>query len=329
MEWLLRRNFWMVKMFGLLIVTALLANTATTLFALYVVSGRSELPPGDLETDEEPPVLARGASNLDRRGRQTQRSAETILGYNSFCPTCRPEQALGDPPPPGGPTGPTGPDDLSGAQRSTLPLVVAATMESDDPSLSMATLVDVQRGTGGLFGIGDMLDGTVEVVGVTSGMVHIRNGGRLEYIPFGAPPPTPVAKDPAAPPPKRKREPKSSSLPGAEEAIQCNAKGNCVVDRAFVESLIANPQQLVTQAAASPATTGDGSPGFKLRRVRRGSLPHLLGLRNGDVITEVGGTPLTLDALAGLFGKLRHASHIEVMVDRRGKTMARSLEIRS
>jgi type II secretory pathway component PulC len=209
-------------------------------------------------------------------------------------------------------------------------------MEADDPSRSLATLVDTTAGVGGLFGVGDLLGSDVEVVSVAAGVVHIRNAGRLEYIPFDAlpvgPPPKSKAKDDA---PKGKAKDQDAAattdrtIPGAQEAIQCSGKGDCVVAREFVEQLFANPKLLVGQGGATPATTKDGAPGFRLRGVRKGTLPDLLGLKNGDVITEVAGSPLTMEVLTGLYGKLRHASHVEVTVDRRGERVTRQLEIRS
>ncbi|MCX4245255.1 type II secretion system protein GspC [Paraliomyxa miuraensis] len=336
MEWLLRHNFWLVKVLGLVVVTALAANTTTTVLGLYLLSSpptpsTSPETDGDPTEDEDETALASTvptpSARADDRARRAERAAERILGYSPFCPTCGPT------PPPAAedPAERTDSDDLSGARRSALPLVVAATMEADDPMLSLATVVDVEQGVGGLYGVGDTLGDDVEIVAVATGVVHIRNAGQLEYIPFDAPPPTPkTAPTTRTKDEGKKAEPANSrSIPGAEEAIQCTDKGDCTVDRAFVEQLIAQPKLLMGQGGAAPATTEDGAPGFRLRGVRKGTLPDLLGLKNGDVITEVGGTPLTMDAVAGLYGKLRHASHIEVTVDRRGQRVTRQLSIRS
>lgn len=336
-DWLLRRNFWLVKMVGLMVVTALAANTSTTLLALYLIGGASSEAAaspddggGDDDQDEvaDEAALASAAALAprgDERARRAERTAERILGYSPFCPTCGPTP----PPPTDEVVLAEGQADLSGARRSALPLVVAATMEADDPARSVATLVDVQRGVGGLFGVGDTLGANVEIVHVAAGVVHIRNAGRLEFIPFDGLPPAPAAAPTATRPAKDEAKPSNRGIPGAEDAIQCSDEGNCVVDRAFVEQLIAQPKLLMGQGGAAPTTTKDGDPGFRLRGVRKGTLPDLLGLRNGDVITEVGGTPLTMDVVAGLYGKLRHASNIEVTVDRKGQRLTRRLEIRS
>ena len=46
-EWLLRRNFWVVKLLGLAMVTALAANTTTTVLALVLLSSTGERPADD------------------------------------------------------------------------------------------------------------------------------------------------------------------------------------------------------------------------------------------------------------------------------------------
>lgn len=329
----------MVKLLATLVITALAANTTMTLLTFWLLSGATSTaaPAGDEDGEgedaEDDVTLASttakaSAAPQNERARRAERNAERILGYNPFCSTCGPAPAEA----PELAAAPLDPEavELTGAQRTGLPLVVAATMESDDPTRSLATLVDTTRGVGGLFGVGDRLGADVEILSVATGVVHIRNAGRLEYIPFDG---LPVAPPKAEAKPAKAKEAKpavsKSSIPGAEEAIQCSGKGDCVVDRAFVEKLIAEPRLLVGQGGASPATTSNGAPGFRLRGVKKGTLPDLLGLKNGDVITEVGGSPLTMDVLPGLYGKLRHASHLEVTVDRRGERMTRQLEIRS
>lgn len=324
---------------GALFVTALAANTTTTLLTFYLLSGAPAAAPagaddeGEDGDDVEGSTVLAAAATVPRndRARQAERNAERILGYSPFCPTCGPTAT---PPGEDAPLAPAAPGQ-TGAPRTQLPLVVAATMESDDPARSLATLVDTTAGAGGLFGVGDSLGPGIELVSVDAGVVHIRNAGRLEYIPFEALPVGPAPKAAAKDDASKGKKPKDAapatdrSIPGAQEAIQCSGKGDCVVERAFVEKLFAEPKLLVGQGGASPATTKDGASGFRLRGVKKGTLPDLLGLENGDVITEVGGSPLTMDVLPGLYGKLRHASHVEVTVDRRGERMTHRLEIRS
>ena len=338
MEWLLRRNFWLVKLTGALIVSAFLANTATTIAALWLFSDSSALggapDDGAEPTDEEDAEDKADDEDADAAlattkapaWRDPEKIGARILGRNVFCPECKPE----DPGAPAVAIGPGGAPSFGGAQRTTLPLELAATMESDDPGLSLATIKNVQGGFAGLYGTGDELATGVQIVAIAAGRVDLLNQGRAEYLEFGSAPPPTAPKSPsvkAGKTPGRDPEPVADAAPpGADDAIKCDG-GSCQVERGFVESLIAKPQLLVGQGSARAAKTKTGEEGFRLAGVKKGSLPDLLGLKSGDIITEVGGQPLTYDSLMALYPKLRNASHIEVTVDRRGERISRALEI--
>lgn len=329
MDWLLRRNFWMVKLFGALMVSAFLANTTTTLLGVWLfrsipeaVAAEAELDEDEVEDAELDAALASTASS---KRRDPERIGAEILGRNVFCPECKPDDLVATP------DGPVASGELpafDGAQRSALPLELAATMEASDPSASLATIRNVEAGRVGIFAVGDELSAGVQLVAVAGGRIDILNAGRPEYISTGpapkvAPPPKTTGKPPARSTPD---EPPKNQIPGAEDAIKCDA-GGCQVDRSFVESLIAKPQLLVGQGMARPAKTAGGEDGFRLAGVKKGSLPDLLGLKSGDIITEVGGQALTYDSLMALYPKLRNAKNIEVTVDRRGERISRALEI--
>lgn len=84
-------------------------------------------------------------------------------------------------------------------------------------------------------------------------------------------------------------------IEGAEEAIECTESETCEIectmDRAFAKTLADTPALLTKQARVVPSTSG----GYKLYGIRRGSLPKLLQLKNGDTLTEIDGK-----AVAGL-----------------------------
>lgn len=319
MEWLLRRNWWWVKLTTAIVVAAFAANTATTLAALWLYRSVTEFASpvaDDPEVEVEPETDSAWKRDPDK-------IAARILGRDIFCPTCMPDApGLEDAPV----LRPDGTVDLSGAQRSTLPLLLSATMESEDPSYSLATIKLTDRGIAGLFGVGDELMPGVTVVAIAGGRIDILNGVTAEYVTTG---PAPVAPSRPAVVTRTKpipTEPPKHQIPGADEAIKCQGE-SCQVERRFVEGLIASPAQLMGQGLARPAKTKTGEDGYRIGNVRSGSLPHLLGIKNGDIITEVGGKPLTIDAMMKLTGQVRSARHIEVTIDRRGTKMTKALEL--
>ena len=204
-----------------------------------------------------------------------------------------------------------------------------ATMEADDPALSLATIYDGERTRTGLYGIGDTVRPNVIVVGIDKAVVHLRNHSRLEYIQMGeqiqvrrlteaeVAQVEPVA-DLAA----------STGIPGAEESINCPTEHNCIVERKFVEQLMANPVMLAKQARIVPSQRNGETQGFKFYGIRRDSLPRMLGLKNGDMLTSVNGEELkSVDQAMGLALKLRRASNLSVTLVRKGETITKEIQI--
>lgn len=123
-------------------------------------------------------------------------------------------------------------------------------------------------------------------------------------------PPTPA-------PPHEVRE----AMLGADEAIDCDGKGRCTVQKTFAERLRAQPEVVVTQARLEPAPSG----GFTLQSI--GDLPTKLGFENGDVITSVNGVDLARkDAMAELMLQLG-GTHFEVAFVRSGTEQTLQIDV--
>jgi general secretion pathway protein C len=223
---------------------------------------------------------------------------------------------------------PLGPVLSPGEVKSGLPLRLQATMEADDPEYSLATVYDTENFSVGIYAEGDVIRPGVVVVGVDKGLVHLRNNAALEYIELGGEVPPPKAPDAKKEDEKKDdvAKPSENAIPGAEEAINCPSENLCIVERAFVESLMANPAALAKQARIVPAK--DGEVGFKFYGIRRGSLPKLLGLKNGDKLVAVNGEELAgIDQAMSLYTKLRRASNLSISIERKGKTISKEIQI--
>jgi type II secretion system protein C len=244
-----------------------------------------------------------------------------ITRYNAFCPTCVPDdEALAAAAPllPSPLAGMDGEPALAGAVRTQLPLALLATMEAKAPGISIAT-ISQPDGTG-VYAEGDEVLPNVELLAVNLGLVYLRNdslGGRVEYLQVSSddppPPPTQAPDEDGKEDAKPKKS--SSEIEGASDSISCSGN-SCTVERKFVDQLLANPAVLASQGAALPYSKDD-LKGFRLSRVKNGSLPRMLGLRSGDVVTAINGQPLdSLDGAMKLYAKLRSASHLTVDVTR-------------
>jgi hypothetical protein len=345
MEALFKRHFWIVKVLGVGAAAGLAASAVITQIgssALLDVTAASDSEGGtDGEEDEDeldPEVAFNKRTTTVKVGGSRagkERAAQQLRKHNIFCPTCLPPE-----PEPGSPSAaveqqqydadgrPVGPVIQPGEVRSGLPLRLQATMESSDPELSLATVYDVESNVVGLFGIDDVIRPGVVVTGVDQGMLHIRNNAALEYVELGAVVPEPVAKPTEVPVDEKKEDakPDDRNIPGAEDAINCPNENLCIVERAFVESLITNPMALAKQARIVPAK--DGEVGFKFYGIRKGSLPKLLGLKNGDKLVAVNGEEMTgIDQAMGLYTKLRRASNLQVTIERKGASINKEIQI--
>ncbi|MCX4242947.1 type II secretion system protein GspC [Paraliomyxa miuraensis] len=358
MEALFKKYFWVIKTLGIAVACGLAASAVTTQIGASMLfdaeaddedeadsDGEDD---GEDDGDEDGATKSKtktsksrgfrfdedafGGSSTTSKSKDKERVGERIRKHNVFCPTCAPpaeevpvaDAGLDDS---GRPTGPL----LSpGETKSKLPLRLVTTMEAVEPEDSLATILDTEVGVAGLFGRGDLVRKGVEVVGVEQGLVHLRNNAALEYIEIGddAPPP-PRATTPAKDDEGKDAPPKNDrAIEGAEEAINCPNENTCTVDRAFVEKLMANPALLAKQARIVAKQKDDEVVGYKLYGIRRGSLPKLLGLKNGDMITAVNGEELkSMDKAMALYTKLRRASNLSVSIERKGKTINKDIQI--
>ncbi len=92
-----------------------------------------------------------------------------------------------------------------------------------------------------------------------------------------------------------------------------------VVQRSSVERNLQNMGQLFTQMRAIPDVQNGKTDGFRLSEVVPGSLFSQMGLRDGDVVTAVGGQEMNDPTQAiALLNSLRSASSLSITVMRYG-----------
>lgn len=287
--------------------TATAAGTAS----VYQVEPANPLAARATEDDEMPRDIGDDDGEMQRRKRAREAAVTTILGHNPFCDDCPPPAVAGQP----------GTPPVQTVATTAPPAVqILATMESTNPEHSLATIYDPIRGTWAA-GLGDALAPGVVLAAIGPGQVTYARGAATGVLRVGAkaeapPKPNATAKNPR----KQTERPRPQSA--LADRVKCDAGSHCTIERGVIQEVLSNPSKL-GGLRAFPS-----SGGFKLAGIRRGSLAHEIGLRNGDVLTEVGGKPLdSLDDALALLPLLRSASNVHVTLSRKGKPITHEIEI--
>ncbi|MGB1015100.1 MAG: type II secretion system protein GspC, partial [Nannocystaceae bacterium] len=302
----MKKYFWAVRALGYSLVAGLIASALVTrvgtgfIFAPVADSEEDGESEGESDGEDEDSDSTKSKSKAKKRRSKSKIGTKqgrdqvntNLLANNVFCPECVPLVEEADAPPvidaDGRPLGGIQP----GEKKSSLPLRLLVTMESpNNPEFSQASIRDEETGGTSPYWPGDVIQPGVLVMSIERGLVHLRNGSSLEYLMVGDEP----AKQPKKKPkkddkkkPAKKKKKNDRAIPGAEDAINCDESGNqCTVERAFVEKLLKNPMALAKQARVIPSIKDGENRGFKFYGIRKGSLPRLLNLKNGDLLTSV------------------------------------------
>lgn len=169
---------------------------------------------------------------------------------------------------------------------------------------------------------GDQIPDAGELVSVAKTKAVINHNGSLITLEMpsddagagnqgAAPVPAPVPMVPAMPPP-----------PNFRRDVERVGPNQFVVQRSSVDRNLQNMGQLFTQMRAIPNVDNGKTDGFRLSEIVPGSLFSQMGLRNGDVVTSVGGQMLNDPTQAiALLNSLRTASSLSITVTRFGRPM--------
>lgn len=94
------------------------------------------------------------------------------------------------------------------------------------------------------------------------------------------------------------------------------------VSRASLDLLLDNSAQLTRAARVIPQTRDGNVVGMKLFGIRAKSPFAALGLKNGDLVTQVQGQPLTTpDEALKIYADIKKAKKVEVTLERQGQPL--------
>jgi general secretion pathway protein C len=106
--------------------------------------------------------------------------------------------------------------------------------------------------------------------------------------------------------------------------------GAMSMDRRELERRLSQEtSRILAETALVPVQNGSQVEGFAITRMPEGTLLTDAGLKPGDIVTEINGTPIdSLATLIGLWPKLQNETSVRATVLRGGQPMTLSLSLR-
>ncbi len=200
-------------------------------------------------------------------------------------------------------------------RRTSLDVTLVATVVAEPEIFSSALISSGDKREASVrgYGIGDDLLGEATIVRIEQRKVVIRRSdGTIEFIDMGG--------EGSKTTTSSSRTSKSSD-DETDAGITKTGEYSWEVDQSIIASAMGNIDSLISQVRATPHKGPDGEiDGFRLSAIRRGSLLQKLGIKNGDVIHGVNGTPLnSATGAMGAFQSMQSESQFSFDVTRRNQ----------
>jgi general secretion pathway protein C len=226
--------------------------------------------------------------------------------------------------------------------RSDLRLSLVASVLSEVPRWSLATILDLGTREAKIYGVGDTVQAGATLVGlqrireerdITGNAFKIVavlcNAGTKEYVdpdenaggPDGAPN---VGVAPLPPPKAFGGKPAGAPVEGIRQV----SENKYEVSRATIDQQLGNLSTISTQARIVPSFKNGVANGFKLFSIQPGSLYAAMGVQNGDVIQRINGYEINSpDRALELLQKLRESSAVSIELERGGQPLKKDYNI--
>ncbi len=165
----------------------------------------------------------------------------------------------------------------------------------------------------------NQVSGDVTLVSVEPNSAKFRKEDHTEICVLGEDTSKPVA-------------PTTPADPGGEsggEGVHKVSDTQYNIEQGEIDKVMANLNEVATDARVVPNFEGGKSTGFKLFSIRPGSIYQKIGLQNGDVVQKINGYEMNSpDKALEVYQKLRDSKSIVVQMDRHGsvKTINYSIQ---
>lgn len=198
-------------------------------------------------------------------------------------------------------------------EATRLPLKLLGTVASSNPEAAWAAVEDTTKRERLLVRPDDRLLDKARVIRIERRRIVLENAGRREELaldeedsPMGQ-----ALRSAAA----VRAAPAVADISDLRERVRRLADDSFAVQRDQVQEAIRNPAELFSQARILPKYENGQMVGVQLNSIQPGSLFEEIGIRNGDVITQVNGIVVSSPQdSAALLRELSESSQFDVSV---------------
>jgi general secretion pathway protein C len=228
------------------------------------------------------------------------------------------------------PTSPPPPTDEE-LKETELPPKLWGTIAAEDPNLSWASVEETGKKAAILaVRVGDTIQSATIVAIERRRVVLLENGSRRSLsLDDDEPAGGSLASAKRSKPSTRATTTRASRRKSAKEAREAKAKAKAEAAAAKDEDLEGNPSSLYSQARIVPQIDPETNlvTGLQLNAIQAGSVFEEVGIKNGEVITEIGGIPVSdMGASTKIMSALTDPDEVEIVtVDQDGKAQLRRL----
>jgi general secretion pathway protein C len=225
--------------------------------------------------------------------------------------------------------------------RTDLRLALVASVLSEQPRWSLATVLDLGTREARIYGVGDALQGGATLVGLQrireerditgnafKTVAILCNGGTKEFVDFdetaGGEGGGNVGV--ASVPPPRQFGPGAKGAP--MQGVRQTSDNKYDISRSVIDQQLSNLSAISTQARIVPSFKNGVANGFKLFSIQPGSLYSSIGVENGDVIQRINGYEINSpDRALELLQKLRETSNVVIELERGGQPIRKEYNV--
>ena len=196
--------------------------------------------------------------------------------------------------------------DSSGpATKTSLALSLVGTVIMAQEGRSLATIEDKESSRVYPMQAGDEIIGKIRLLSVDSTRATFINklNSKKEYVEL---PVDPLGRPKLI----------TTAGPSPIESIEKVSPTQFNISRSEVDRALSDLNKVLTQARVAPGVGRNGQPeGYKFFQIVPGSIYDKLGIKNGDLISGINGSPITDPSQAlALLDQLKTSSHLELQI---------------